>query len=184
MPPRADVEEDPNFTKSIRKVVRCTGHTLKGAQCKRRTGKTQYCYSHLEKIEHVKIKKSTIPAAGYGLFTTVRRPARRKVVEYRGNKVSRPRNTLAGDYVLETTGAHPPPYTYIDANHTTAGSGRFSNMAKASNHLSNNAKLSLDYRGHKANIVSTRAIPAGREILTSYGRGYWNHKRMHEEVDE
>ena len=51
-----------------RKVVQCKSKTLKGNQCKNRTSRTKKCWIHLGKEDNLRIKPSTIPRAGFGLF--------------------------------------------------------------------------------------------------------------------
>ena len=170
MPPRLVLEP---ATKSVRTVQQCIGHTQSGSRCKRRTARTSYCWTHLLKEQHLKIKPSQIPNTGLGLYTTIRRPARRMVTPYTGRPIQRPENTYTGDYVLQLNHSpQAPPYKYIDANQTTEAAGRFSNMARRRDHLTNNSKLWPDYRNHQAKIVATRPIPAGGEIRTTYGRNY------------
>jgi hypothetical protein len=48
---------------------RCIGHNNNGQRCKRRVCMaTPYCFSHLPEYLHLKVKPSTIPNAGKGLF--------------------------------------------------------------------------------------------------------------------
>ena len=173
MPPRPR-QEPP--THSIRTVQQCIGHTKTGARCKRRTAKTPYCYTHLEKEQHLKIKPSQIPGAGLGLYTTVNRPARRMVAPYTGRQITRPANTYTGHYVIQLNEPpQAPPYKYVDANRTTDGAGRFANNARRQDHFTNNSRLRPDYQHPgQAKVVSLRPIPAGREVFTSYGNAYWN----------
>ena len=171
MPPRLAMEPP---THSVRTSQQCIGHTQSGARCKRRTARTQYCWTHLLKEQHLRIKPSTIPHTGMGLFTTIRRPAGRMVTPYTGRQISRPQNTYTGDYVVQLNDVpRAPPFEYIDANHTTEAAGRFSNMARRQNHMTNNSKIWPDYQHHQAKIIATRPIPAGGEVLSSYGRSYW-----------
>ena len=162
-------------THNIRDVVQCKGYTNSGARCKRRTARTQYCYYHLEKVEHVKIKPSKIPGAGMGLFTTIKRPAHRLVASYSGELVSRKKNDYGGDYVIQLS--NKPPYKYVDGRKTSSSAGRFSNMARRGDKgVRNNAHLAPDYKhpGQAKVVSNNKAIPANREVFTSYGRSYWS----------
>lgn len=160
---------------SIRKVQQCTGICKTGRRCRRRTAKTNECYFHLEKDQHLKIKQSQIPNAGMGLYTTIRRPAHRLVAPYTGRQITRPANDYRSHYAIQLTpNGRGPPYKYVDANYTTDGAGRFANNAKRRDHFTNNSHLAPDpvNRG-MAKVTSIRAIPAGREIFAMYGRDYW-----------
>ncbi len=173
MPPRRQhrQRDEPD---SIRTVQQCIGHTKTGARCKRRTSKTPYCFTHLEKEQHLKIKPSQIPGIGLGLYTTVRRPAGRLVAPYTGRQIERPNDRYRGAYVIQLN--HPPqapPYKFVDANHTTDGAGRYANAARRRNHFTNNSRLRSDpQHAFQAKVISIRPIPAGKEIFASYGRDY------------
>ena len=161
-------------TTAIRKVVQCSGHTLSGARCRRRTSRTNLCYAHLEKEQHLRIKKSTIPGAGMGLFTTVPRRAHRMVAPYTGEYVTKPQDNFGGDYVISLN-APPdaPPFKYVDARKTTDGAGRFANNARSRDRRTNNSHLSANRNSREGKVVASRNIPANTEILARYGHNYW-----------
>ena len=168
------MSREDTYTRTSRSVVQCIAHTRTGARCKRRTRRTNLCYAHLEKEQHLKIKKSTIPGAGMGLFTTVQRRAHRMVAPYTGEYVTRPQDNYGGDYVVSLNGPpQAPPYKYVDARKTTDGAGRFSNNARRQDHKTNNSHLSANSNSRDAKVVASRNIPAGSEILTKYGNDYW-----------
>ena len=50
------------------KSVQCKDTTLRHTRCKKRTQRTKQCWIHLLKNRNLRIKKSTIPNAGLGLF--------------------------------------------------------------------------------------------------------------------
>lgn len=164
---------------SIRNVVRCEGHKKDGTRCRRRTSKTNLCYQHLASEEHLKIKKSNIPNAGFGLFATQRIPAHTKAADYTGRIVEN-----IGDYDAPyALQVRQDPPMFIDANRTTDAAGRYSNdiTGRANNRMPrgrgrNNAKLSAWWgRGGvpHASVKTTRPVPAGHEIYVRYGNQYW-----------
>ena len=161
---------------SIRDVVRCNGHTKTGARCKRRTAKTKFCFTHLKSELHLQVKKSNIPAAGLGLFTTVPRHYDRKrhrgevIAPYDGEIVESHNPNYGNDYALQIK-RHPP--TFIDARKTT-NTGRWANNAHGGGQ--NNSNLKPDNRHQSAQIRAARNIPAGGEVLTAYGRDYWRNR--------
>ena len=161
------------MSKNIRAVVQCCGRNKSGNRCKRRTARTPLCYQHLEKEQHLRVKKSQIAGAGMGLYTTVRRPPHRMVAPYTGSlHESNEDQGYGGDYVIQLN--NRPPYKFVDAQKTTEGAGRFSNMARRRDHFTNNAHLTADPKTHMAKVVSNeRPIAAGREIYTKYGNAYW-----------
>jgi len=157
MPPRRQ-ERHRDEPDSIRKVQQCIGHTKTGARCKRRTSKTPYCFTHLEKEQHLKVKTSQIHGAGFGLYTTVRRPAHRMVAPYTGRSVTRDENDYRGNYVIQLN--NNSPFKYVDANHTTDGAGRFANSAVRGDHFTNNSHLSLDRQHHSSKSGSLSSHPS------------------------
>jgi hypothetical protein len=175
MPPRSD---------SIRTVVRCSGHTKTGARCKRRTAKSPLCYYHLEKEDHVKIKKSTIPGAGLGLFTTIARRPNQRITLYGKNAYVNHDPDHGGEYVVQVQ-KNPP--TFVDARRTTDSAGRYANEARrgirGGEQGANNAALGYSQRNHEGFLKSKdngRGIPAGKELKATYGahsaRDYWAHR--------
>ena len=161
-------------TRTVRSVVQCIAYTRTGARCRRRTRRTNLCYAHLEKEQHLRIKKSTIPGAGMGLFTTIDRRAHRKVAPYTGEYVTKPQDNYGGDYVISLNAPpNAPPFKYVDARKTTDGAGRFANNARRGDHKTNNSHLYTNPNSQEAKVVASRNIPAGTEILAKYGNNYW-----------
>ena len=155
------------------KAVRCCALTAGGSRCARFTHISNMCKQHLRSIHHVRIGPSSIPGplAGDGLFVTRARKKGDEIVPYEGKK----RRKLPFDttYVLRCK-----PHLFIDASNPTSGVGRYSNTARSFNATtdqggrSNNARYTVDPRTGKAHIVATKAIKAGNEVLTAYGKGY------------
>ena len=56
------------FSLDVRNSQQCKSNTVKGFQCKKKTAKTKKCWIHLGKENNLRIKQSTIPNAGLGLF--------------------------------------------------------------------------------------------------------------------
>jgi hypothetical protein len=99
------------------------------------------------------------------------------VAPYTGTLVQRPANRFGGEYVVQLNNfskPYVPPFKYVDANKTTDGAGRFANDTR--NHRTNNTLLRLDPRNHQAKLVSSKVIPAGKEVFTSYGKDYWKNR--------
>jgi hypothetical protein len=163
--------------KGHRTSVQCSGHTKTGARCKRRTARSPFCFYHLEKEEHVKIKESAIPHSGMGLYTTVPRRAGQKIAFY-GKDPYVDHHNQGGDYVLQVK-QNPP--TFVNPWKTSDSAGRFSNMARRGAGFhgqgSNNAAIGYSAAKHEAFLKAKTGIPAGREVKTTYGanaaRDYW-----------
>lgn len=169
---------------SIRTVVQCHGHTASGARCKKRTAKSPLCWIHLEKEDHVRIKESTIPHAGLGLFTTIARRPHQKVTLYAKGSYVDHTPGHGGEYVLQVKN-NPP--TFVDGAETTSGAGRYANNPRRGMRGvpqgSTNAGLGFSTRTDTAFVKTlNRGVPAGRELKASYGHNagqeYWDRNRQ------
>lgn len=123
---------------------------------------------HEEAIQHLRVKKSNIPNAGLGLFTTIDRLPSRPIVGYEG-KIIHNHTDRNNHYVLELG-----PNKFIDASDPNSGVGRYANSVRARDRLlTNNAKYTLNRRTNSANITAKKKIKKGSEIYVSYGRQFW-----------
>ena len=118
--------------------------------------------------DNLRVKKSLIPDAGFGLYTTVPRSVGEPIAPYTGNIVVDPTGNYGGDYVLQIKN-NPP--TYIDARHTNTSVARYANSNRGG---VNNAQLTFYPRQQKATLRARARIRPNEEIYTAYGRGYWN----------
>lgn len=123
------------------------------------------------------VRKSRIPNAGKGLFTTS--PIRKGdvIVEYQGEK-------LTWDQCCKRNKKHPDqaPYLFfisknncVDAEHTPEALARYANDAEGYVQIKGK-KNNSEYRVIKSKpyIVATAPIKANGEILVSYGGDYWD----------
>ena len=120
------------------------------------------------------VRKSRLPGAGKGLFTTkaIRRDA--KVIEYRGEIIGyreyRRRARRQEDRYL----FYVRRERCIDAMHTPQYKARYANDAAGITRmkgLRNNSEYII--YGDKCFIVASRDIKAGEEIFVDYTREYW-----------
>lgn len=121
----------------------------------------------------MKIKKSTLPGAGKGLFTKVFIPKGTRIVEYKGKRVTwKEVEKMADDrngYVFFFSNKH-----CIDAWKTTKGIAHYANDARGIARVEG-VKNNSEYVTEKKRcyIEATKDIPAGSEILVGYGAEYW-----------
>lgn len=122
--------------------------------------------------KQLKVKRSQLPNAGMGLFTTKAIPKGTRIVEYKGRR-SKWKDVRDEDgrngYIFYINRNH-----VIDALPTKKQLARYANDARGLvriKGLINNADYVVD--GLKAYIESKRDIPAGSEILVDYGKDYW-----------
>jgi len=128
------------------------------------------------------IKRSTLPGAGKGLFTKKFIPKGSVIVEYKGKITSWKEvqhNNGENGYIY-----YVKRYHVIDAGSRPNELARYANDAKGLAQvrgLSNNAEYTED--GLRVFIAAKKDIPAGSEILVSYGKEYWAAIRHNHKID-
>jgi len=129
------------------------------------------------------VGESTIPGAGQGLFTKVFIPKGTRIIEYTG-RVSTweeaDHQEGLNAYIYFMSEEH-----VIDASKRKRSLGRYANdargMKKIKGLLNNSEYVEV---GKRVYIDAKKDIPAGEEILVSYGKEYWevlkeNYKDIH-----
>ena len=123
------------------------------------------------------VKKSTIPGAGKGLFTTKDIPRHTKVVEYGGDHITwaEVRKRYRGSLFDALYLFHLGPNKWIDAQNRTECLARYANDAMGLSRIPG-VKNNSEYQIHEGvpYIVATKKIPAGSEIFVSYTKEYWD----------
>ena len=131
----------------------------------------------------LRVKKSTIPGAGKGLFTTVDIPKGTKVIEYKGEVVTWKQIENMPDerngyvfyfnsrYCLDAWNSKSPARYANDAMGITRVEG-----------LKNNSHYETEKK--RCYLVATRNIPKNSEILVSYGAEYWRAIRQNIRQEE
>jgi len=122
--------------------------------------------------KQLKVKKSQLPNAGMGLYTTKSIPKGTKIVEYKGRR-SKWKDVKDEDgkngYIFYINRNH-----VINALPVKSALARYANDARGFVRIKgvlNNADYAVD--GLKAYIESKKEIPAGAEIFVDYGKDYW-----------
>jgi uncharacterized protein len=123
----------------------------------------------------LKVKKSTLPGAGKGLFTLKDIKKGQIVCEYEGEKIT-------WDEAIKRNDKNKGGYVYyisdkvcIDAWNAKKTFGRYANDAAGLNRVKGLRNNSVYYEvKNRVYIKATRNIKAGSEIFVSYGRSYWN----------
>jgi uncharacterized protein len=149
---------------------RCTSATRTGAHCKARTTIGQYCWIHLQQHESLRVKASSIPGIGRGLFATKFIKSGDKIAQYSGDLVpitDEYDETKGSMYVLEINSE-----LLVCAARTNAGVGRWANDARNSRN-SDNAYFCCDQRSKTACIKATRDIEKDEEIFVPYSDEFW-----------
>jgi hypothetical protein len=153
---------------------RCAAYSKNGRRCKNNTLHGIYCYSH-HRAKGVRIKTSTIPDAGLGLFATKEFHRGENIAPYSGDII--PEDDLdAGDlYALQIK--KTPPRLFISARRTNTGAGRYAN-ARRGDQGDNNSQLVYDRVGRVGNVRATTTIRPEQEVTVPYGRGYWHGRGL------
>ena len=165
---------------SIRDCVQCSAKTQKGKgpRCKNITCiYSKFCNIHTKQLFDLYLKKSAIPGAGTGLFTSKSIPAKTKIANYTGTVKSQAENDVKpSGYALGI-----PHGKVLDAASTQSGLARYANDCRASNKRAkqckgSNSKFSTSTRGGVTRVwlTSTKLIRANTEIFVSYGKAYWD----------
>jgi len=123
--------------------------------------------------KNLKIKRSTLPGAGKGLFTTKFIPKGTRIVEYKG-KIS---SWKEADHQNGGNGYiyYVKRYHVIDALPRPKALARYANDAQGMikvKGITNNSDYVED--GLKVYIESKKDIPANSEIFVGYGKEYWD----------
>lgn len=131
----------------------------------------------------IRVKKSTLPNAGKGLFAKTMIPKGTRIVEYKG-KITTWKEVDDNDgkngYIYYVRRNH-----VIDASRYPSALARYANDARGLQRvkgITNNAEYIED--GLKVYIKSTKDIPAGAEILVEYGKEYWAVIRHNMQVEK
>lgn len=129
------------------------------------------------------IKKSTLPGAGKGLFTRRFIPKGTRIAEYKGK-------ITTWKEVQHDEGGNAYIY-YVNRNHVIDAGRRKKSLARYANDagglqkvkgITNNTVYTEE--GLRVFLEAKKDIPAGGEILVSYGREYWQVIRYNQRIDE
>lgn len=123
--------------------------------------------------KQLRVKRSTLPGAGKGLFTTKFIPKGTRIVEYKGKITSwKEADTQGGGngYIY-----YVKRYHVIDALPRPKALARYANDAQGMMRVKgiiNNSDYVED--GLRVYIESKKDIPANSEIFVGYGKEYWD----------
>lgn len=121
------------------------------------------------------VKKSQLPGAGMGLFTTKDIKKGCKIIEYRGEIIDWKEYCKRVKEDKDGYLAYISRKKCIDAYNTPQYKARYANDAEGlikNKKFKNNAEYQII--NDKVYIVATRDIRAGEEIFVSYSKEYWN----------
>ena len=167
------------LVRESRDCQRCSARNVNNRQCARRTCKIAHvCWQHLKSIYHLQVKKSRIPGAGLGLFTTepikVRRGGTQRIVQYAARNrfthklTERAVDDLYGDGLAVYVWCKNRNECY-DARSTQSTNARRANGCdRPGQRQQCNARITQG-----GWLVAQKSIPKGGEIFIPYGPEYW-----------
>lgn len=121
------------------------------------------------------VKKSKLPGAGKGLFTTRPIKKNKKIVEYKGEIIPWKEYEKRVEENKDGYLFYINKQKCIDAYDTPQYKARYANDAEGLNRvkgLKNNS--SYQVFDNRCYIVAERDIEAGEEILVDYTKDYWD----------
>lgn len=122
--------------------------------------------------KHLRIKKSTLPGAGKGLFTKIDIPKGTRIVEYKGR--IQPWREVKDQDGINGYLMYINRNVVINALPAVKALGRYANDARGLVRVAgirNNSESISE--GNRCYIDATRNLKAGEEIFVHYGREYW-----------
>lgn len=162
-------------SETVYECARCSGKTQDDHRCKKHTCKIpKLCWQHLAKEKNLKVKKSTIPNAGQGLFALKTFPKDTSLGEYKGKVMSREEfdkkyGDDGGQY-----GADLGPNKVVDAASTQSTVLRYVNGSdNPKKKLPSNTKFKVKGKNKAVEMRTTKKVEKGQEFLVPYGKGYW-----------
>ena len=130
---------------------------------------------------HLEVKTSTLPGSGLGLFTKVDIPKDSYIVEYKGRVVrwDDVKDDAENAYLYYVSND-----CVIDARPYKKALARYANDARGITKVKGvNNNAAYERSNGKVYIKAVRHIPAGSEILVSYGKEYWDTHRENARIE-
>lgn len=181
---RFEVNENNEWVikhEAILNAQRCLGHSKNGQRCKRKCiiG-FEYCPTHLESIKKLKIKNSTIPNAGKGLFVSDKTKGSNEIVFKTNDKIAIYNGVIkTSEQLQEQYGDYTAPYGMkIAGTNNSIDAGDKRGIASLVNHKpfsQSNSRFKEIRQNHRAvgvEIVAKKNIKNGSELFASYGDAY------------
>ena len=156
-------------------TFRCSGYNKNGTRCKRNViiG-LPYCFQHTASIYNLKVKQSTIPNAGLGLFALDKTKNDNDIV-FKNNEIICPYHgeVINKDELIKRYNVYTAPYGIQVKNNMYEDGALQRGIGSLINHktrIQSNCKFTGNYRDIK--IKAIKNIRNGQELFVSYGNEY------------
>lgn len=170
------------MSQAIRRCGKCASHTKETRKrgCRRTTCRGDKCWQHAIIEDGLRVKQSTLPNVGMGLFAMRDFSSGSIICEYIGEyidtkELERRYGNDVGQYAIVVANDSRENPIYIDARETNKGYGRFINhvsMSEANAEFVSYPKRSGE-KYDRVMVEAVRTIKAGEEIFVDYGNEYW-----------
>jgi SET domain-containing protein len=130
----------------------------------------------LESEKNLKVQPSTIEGAGRGLFAFNKKEADNEIVFHKGDRITSYNGEFIDrDVLLQRYDVHTAPYGIQYDRDTYINSALLRGIGSLINHTqmkNTNVRFSVDRRNTAINLVATKNVRNGDELLVNYGRDY------------
>lgn len=162
----------------------CTMNKIDGTRCKKRCQiGVSICWVHLLSLNNLRIKKSTIPNSGLGLFA-LRKNNTSKLNKLPVFKIGQKITAYGGDIIdegelLRRYGDKTAPYTYDVGDDSYEDAALVRGVGSTINHKSESKKNCecVVGRNGRLHIRATKKIFHGKELYLNYHGGKGNVSR-------
>lgn len=159
--------------------AQCSATARNGQQCKKNACiGVPFCWMHLLSQHNLRIKESSIPGAGKGLFAMSRNTPSDGIVFQKDQVICRYYGeAVTQDILQERYGDYTAPYGIHVRGTAFEDAGCKRGIGSLANHAPNSrANARYSYQLHNGSPVSfiraTKNIRNGSEVLVNYGRDY------------
>lgn len=158
--------------------IRCIDHTKAHKQCKRQTViGSPYCYTHLLYKHHLRIKKSTIPNAGLGLFAVDPMDSSHKIIFKADDRRLSVIALYKGEIIdeeelIERYSNKTPPYVVGISEDRYKDGAKIRGIGSIANRKAGHNNATISVHNGYAKIKATKNIYNGDEIFLSYGNSH------------
>lgn len=132
--------------------------------------------------KYLKVKTSTLPNSGNGLFVMTDVTKGSLITEYLGKKTtwSKVENDVDNGYIY-----YIDEDNVIDAAKSLKTFGRYANDAQGFSKLPDVKNNTVYYEdGGRVFIKAIKNISAGSEVFVAYGRDYWKQAKENAAIDK